>query len=150
MKTVDVLCEITRMQEEVLKRLHEVICRERNALMESRPEGLPGLLAELQDVTSEAMRVEAQRGRVAETLAAELGCSPRLRDICESLDSDEECRLREASLGLIEVVSSLKEENFVLSRQAEEHRHLGEMILDRLRTMKMMESSASSGLDARA
>lgn len=150
MKTVDVLCEITRLQEEALRALLEVIRRERAALRDNEPASLPALLSELQDVASEAMRVEAQRVRVSETLAGELGCPPKLTDICEALSSEEGARLREVSLGLVEVVTSLKEENFVLSKQAQEHRHLGEMVLERLRVMKMTDSGSGFGLDARA
>lgn len=144
------LAKITHMQKEVLLRLLDVVRKERHALRENSPQLLPGLLAELQDATSEAMRVEAQRVRVVELMASQLGCPPTLKDLCDVLAEEERVLLREASAGLIAAVTSLKEENFILSRQAEEHRALGEMVLERLKNFNLATRGDEGGLDARA
>lgn len=150
MSQAEALVEITRMQEEVLLRLLDVVRRERQALRENTPQLLPGLLTELQDVASEAMRVEVQRVRVVEIMASQLECPPTLKDLCDVLAEEDGTLLREASGGLIEAVTSLKEENFILSRQAEEHRALGEMVLERLKNFNLATRGSEGGLDARA
>lgn len=150
MSQVEALARITRMHEEVLLQLLDVVQRERHALKKNTPQLLPGLLTELQDVASEAMRVESQRAKVVGMVASQLGCSHTLKDICEALPEKEGVLLREASAGLIAAVSSLKEENFILSRQAEGHRVLGEMVLERLKNYNLATRGSEGGLDARA
>jgi phage I-like protein len=150
MSQADVLVKITHMQEKVLMQLLDVVRRERHALKENSPQVLPGLLSELQDVASEAMRVEVQRTRVVGMVAEELGCPGTLKDICEFLPEEEGLLLKEASAGLVAAVTSMKKENFILSRQAEEHRVLGEMVLERLKNFSLAARGSEGGLDARA
>ncbi|MDN5335058.1 MAG: hypothetical protein PWR02_84 [Synergistales bacterium] len=130
---VDVLREKNHEQQQALLDLLGVLKREREALAEGQPELLPGLLTELQEVSSRAMRAEAQRDAAATKLAGVLGCRPVLREICEALPEGEAARLNDQAEGLIAAVSALREVNYILSRQADQQRFLAEMILERLK-----------------
>jgi hypothetical protein len=102
---VDVLREKNHEQQQALLDLLGVLKREREALAEGQPELLPGLLTELQEVSSRAMRAEAQRDAAATKLAGVLGCRPVLREICEALPEGEAARLNDQAEGLIAAVS---------------------------------------------
>jgi hypothetical protein len=148
-KLVDSLVEASRNQEAALADLLEILKRERDALKEGKAELIPGLLSELQEGSSRAMGAEAERDSKARRLAEELGCRAVASEICTKLEPEERGRLRLASRELMSAVSSLKEINFILSRQADEHRQLAEMVLDRLRAISA-PSGAEAGLDTMA
>lgn len=130
---VDELIKKNSDQEQALADLLGILKRERNALQEGRSELLPGLLAELQEVSSRAMRAEVERDAQARKLADLLECRPVLREICRALPQGEAERLGSQTKGLIAAVSALREVNYILSRQAEQQRFLAEMILERLK-----------------
>lgn len=148
-KLVDSLVETSRFQETALGDLLEILKRERDALKEGRAELIPGLLSELQEGSSRAMGAEAERDSKARRLAEALGCRAVASEICTRLEPAERDRLHKASKGLLSAVSSLKEINFILSRQADEHRQLAEMVLERLRVISS-PSGAETGLDTMA
>ncbi|MFP4482584.1 MAG: hypothetical protein ACLFN0_07330 [Thermovirgaceae bacterium] len=140
---VDVLIMKNSDQEQALADLLGILKRERKALQEGRSELLPGLLAELQEVSSRAMRAEAERDAQARELADLLECRPVLREICKALPEGEAKRLGNQAKGLIAAVSALREVNYILSRQAQQQRFLAEMILERLKHL-----SPGSGMGA--
>lgn len=143
-KLVDSLIDTNRAQEKALEDLLKILKRERDALKEGKTDLIPGLLSELQEGSSRAMRTEAEREAKAGKLAEALDCQPILREIFRRLEPEEESRLRLASAGLMSAVSSLRETNYILSRQAEEHRHLADMILERLRLASSSPRGESS------
>lgn len=148
-KLVDSLIDTNSAQEKALADLLKILKRERDALREGKTDLIPGLLSELQEGSSRAMRAEAERETKAGKLAVALDCQPVLREIFERLDPEEESRLRLASAGLMSAVSSLREINYILSRQADEHRHLADMILERLR-LASPSTSGENSLDTMA
>lgn len=148
-RLVDSLIDTNRTQEEALAGLLRILKREHDALKEGKADLIPGLLSELQESSSMAMRAEAEREANAGKLAEVLNCRPVLKDICGKLEPEEGSRLRLASAGLMSAVSSLKEINYILFRQAEEHRHLADMILERLR-LTSSSQGGENGLDTMA
>ncbi len=143
------LIEKNDVQREALLDLLEVLKEEKEVLRKSEPRLLPGLLQRLQEVSGKAMLAEAERNRVAAKLAEALGCNPMVKEICTALDDKSSGRLKESARSLLSAVISIKEINFTLSRQAEEHRFLSEMILERLKRFAWSGSAAVS-LDTRA
>jgi hypothetical protein len=144
---VEKLIEKNEKQREVLLELQEILCSEKEMLKKSNSGNLPGILEKLQEVSGRAMLAEAQRDRAAGELAHVLGCRPVVSQICEYLDSEANYRLQSSAKDLLAAVVSIKELNFVISRQADEHRFLADMILEKLRSFGGVPRA---GLDRRA
>lgn len=144
------LIDKNQKQVEALGEVLEVLKEERDVLKANKPELLTGLLEKLQRVTASAMLAEAQRANAAQALADFLGCKPAVKDICLHLD-DQDCeRLKSSSAELLKMVISIKEISYTLSRQAEEHRFLAELILERLKFMNASTRSEALAIDKRA
>jgi len=144
------LIDKNQRQAEALMSVLDVLQEEREALKANKPELLTGLLEKLQKVTALAMLAEAERAKAAQALADFLGCKPVIKDICMHLD-DQDCeRLKLSSADLLKVVISIKEISYTLSRQAEEHRFLAELILERLKLMASNSRVEPLSIDKRA
>lgn len=141
---LDSLIEMNDIQRKALLGLLEVLRDEKEVLKKSNPDLLPGLLERLQDVFSKAMFAEAERTKAACALADVLGCKPVVREICETLDGEEADRLKLSASNLLSVVISIKEINFILSKQSEECTFLAEMTLKRLKQFIRRDRTAAA------
>ncbi len=146
---VDILVRSSRNQERTLGDLLEILQRESEALKQGRAELIPEILGELQDGSSRAMRCEAERDSSARKLAEVLGCPPAAGEICSRLDPSLCGELLEASRGLMCAVSSLSDINRLISRQADEHGRLAELVVENMRAMTPA-TDPSGGLDTTA
>lgn len=146
---LDSLIEKNTEQSMTLRSLLEILEEEKEVMKKNNPGMLPGLLERFQEISGKAMLAEAERRKAAEAIASKLECRPVVTDICRVLDPDESNKLRSSAKELLSTVVSIREISFVISRQAEEHRYLGEMILERLRNATL-SSQQSCGLDRRA
>jgi hypothetical protein len=146
---VDILVRSSRNQERTLGDLLEILRRESEALRQGRAELIPEILGELQEGSSRAMRCEAERDSSARKLAEVLGCSPVAGEICNRLDPSLCGELRKASRGLMSAVSSLSGVNRLISKQAEEHGRLAELVIENMRSMAA-PTDTSWGLDTTA
>lgn len=146
---LDSLIEKSFIQREALIELLEVLRDEKDALRNNKSDLLPGLLERLQDVSSKAMLAEAERTKAAGKLAQTLGCNPVVREICDLLDSGDADRLKASAGDLLATVVSIKEINFILSKQAEEYNFLAEMTLKRLKGF-IRPGKAAATLDTTA
>lgn len=146
---LNILIDKNHAQKEALIALLEVLQEEKEVLKKGEPRMLPGLLQKLQEVSGKAMLAEAERNRAAETLSDALGCKPSVRAICSCLDEQGSTRLRKSAGELLSAVLSIKEINYILSRQAEEHRFLSEMTLERMKHF-IRPGQAAATLDTRA
>jgi len=131
-------------QKKTLLELLDVLHDEKDALRNNKSDLLPGLLERLQEVSSRAMLAEAERTKAAAKLAQTLGCNPVVREICDLLDSGDADRLKASAGDLLATVVSIKEINFVLSKQAEEYNFLADMTLKRLRSFARPGSAAAT------
>jgi len=146
---LNALIEKNKKQKDALLELLQVLKEEKEALRETRSRELPELLARLQEVSGKAMLAEAERNTAAKGLADSLGCRPVIREISQALDPDDGGKLKNSSKDLLEAIISIKEVNFILSRQAEEHRFLADMVLERMRIFAS-NNTRSSCLDQKA
>lgn len=146
---LNILIDKNHAQKEALIALLEVLQEEKEVLKRGEPRMLPGLLQKLQEVSGKAMLAEAERNRAAETLSDALGCKHSVRAICNCLDEQGSTRLRKSAGELLSAVLSIKEINYILSRQAEEHRFLSEMTLERMKHF-IRPGQAAATLDTRA
>lgn len=143
------LIEKNDIQRDALLGLLEVLHEEKEILRKGKPNLIPALLQRLQDVASRAMLAEAERNRAAATFAEALGCEPVVRQICSVLDEENARRLQKSARNLLSAVISIKEINFTLSKQAEEHRFLSDMILERMKHF-VKPGQAAASLDTTA
>ena len=143
------LIDKNRKQAEALKNVIDVLEEEKQALKENKPELLTELLSKLQKVTASAMVAEAERAKAAEALASFLKCKPVVKDICSHLEEEEANLLKASSADLLKMVISIKQINYILSKQAEEHRFLAELILERLKFMTSSSKDNALTLDRR-
>lgn len=144
------LIEKQERQRESLSEILKILEEERRVLKESSPEALPGLLLRLQEASARAMRADVERSGAASALASAMGCPSSVRDFCARLPEGERNRLRASAGNLLEVVLAIKECSFILNRQAAEHRFLGEILLERLRSAGGGVVPEGAGLDTKA
>jgi len=143
------LIEKNHKQAEALKNVIDVLEEEKQALKENKPELLMELLNKLQQVTASAMIAEAERAKAAEALASFLKCKPVVKDICLHLKEEDANLLKASSADLLKMVISIKQINYILSKQAEEHRFLAELILERLKFMTSSSKDNALTVDRR-
>lgn len=146
---LDTLIDKNINQTEALLELLAVLQEEKEVLKKGEPRLLPGLLQRLQEVSGKAMLAEAERNRAAVSLSEVLGCRPAVKELCKCLDEEGSARLRRSAGDLLSALLSIKEINYILSRQAEEHRFLSEMTLERMKHFARPGQAAAS-LDTRA
>jgi hypothetical protein len=147
---LEALIEKQDRQRESLSEILKILEEERRVLKEAAPEALPGLLVRLQEASARAMKADVERSGAAEALASKMGCPSSVRDLCLHLSGEECARLKASAGSLLEVVLAIRECSFILNRQAAEHRFLGEILLDRLKSAGKGVSLEGAGLDTRA
>lgn len=146
---LDSLIDKSYAQREALLELLEVLREEKEVLRKNESDLLPGLLGRLQEVSGKAMLAEAERTKTAAKLAKVLGCNPVVSEMCEILKGKDSDRLRISAGDLLAAVVSIKEINFILSRQSEEYNFLAEMTLKRLKSF-IRPGKAAATLDTTA
>ena len=121
---IDELIEIVQSEVCTFQRLLDNMEREQRALIKNDVDGLDSMVAEQQNLTAEAGRLEAERTALVTLLSAALGEEPdtvTLRRLVEQVQGPESERLgemRETLIDLQEKIRRTNRHNLLLIKQS--------------------------------
>jgi hypothetical protein len=135
-------------EAELLDELIDLVTEQREAVKDDDRELMQDLMKDVQDVFFSIQTKEAQRTRLAESLAAALGCEPRLSALAAAISDGERALFRGAGDRLGHVVFALKSEMAVLISLIERNERYSAMLLSEWRRLNAGFTRAG-GLDFR-
>lgn len=133
------------VQRDAIGKVLEITARQREALKTKDMNLLNDLLRELNCAQNDAISAETERARLADIMAKELGCEPRISSIIVNLQEQEASKLLEVSSGLEKTVKLAKAEMQILNNLVEESKSLNEMLINEWR--RLGGSTPRAGLD---
>lgn len=113
--------------------LAALVTEQRESVKKSDQVLMQDLMKRVQDVFFRIKALEAQRERLAASLAAELGCAPRLSSLAAALSEGERALFSGAGERLGHSVFKLKSEMTILNSLVEQNERFSAMLLSEWR-----------------
>ena len=133
-------------ETESIDELLSYITQQREAVINKDLEAIQNLMKLLHSSSLEVYKYETLRDKEAASIATELGCEKRLRDICEAM-GDESEQLRVSGSKLEKSVKSISAESKILKRMVEEGQRFSDMMLSEIRRFERTDSFGISSMD---
>ena len=142
------LVDAVDRETESIDELLSYITQQREAVVNKDLKTIQDLMKLLHSSSLEVYKCESLRDKAATSVAAELGCEKKLRDICEAMgDEGEELRL--SGEKLIKAVKSIGAESKILKRLVEEGQKFNDMMLSEMRRFEGADSFGVSSMDVK-
>ena len=141
------LLDAIEKETESIGELLSYITQQRDAVVNKDLETIQDLMKLLHSSSLQVHKYEALRDKAAASVAAELGCEKKLKDICEALGEEEGKQLRLLGEKLETAVKAVGAEAIILRRLLEEGQKYNDMMLSEIRRLEGGSFSGGVSMD---